>query len=90
MAERSRIRRRDGARNWVLARDLEHPEIWIETYHTPTWLDYIRHNKRVTHADAEIWERIHTLHAGSERPRVRRMIERSTHAMMTPRGPEEH
>lgn len=90
MAERSRIRRRDGARNWVLARDLEHPEIWIETYHTPTWLDYIRHNKRTTHADAEIWERIRALHAGPERPRVRRMIERSTHAMMSPRGQEEH
>ncbi len=78
MAERGRIRRRDGARNWVLARDLEHPELWLETYHTPTWLDYIRHNKRATHADAAITERIRALHSGPERPRVRRMIERPT------------
>ncbi len=70
--------RRDGARNWVLARDLEHPELWLETYHTPTWLDYIRHNKRATHADAAITERIRALHSGPERPRVRRMIERPT------------
>ncbi|MGP2493687.1 MFS transporter [Mesorhizobium sp. PUT5] len=78
MAERGRIRRRDGARNWVLARDLEHPELWMESYHTPTWLDYIRHNKRATHADAAITERIRALHVGPERPRVRRMIERPT------------
>jgi MFS family permease len=80
MAERGRIRRRDGARNWVIARDLEHPDVWLETYHTPTWLDYIRHNTRITQADAAITERIRALHAGSERPRVRRWIERPTSA----------
>jgi MFS family permease len=80
MTERGRIRRRDGARNWVIARDLEHPDVWLETYHTPTWLDYIRHNTRITQADAAITERIRELHAGEERPRVRRWIERPTEA----------
>ena len=46
MAERRRIRRRDGARQWTLLRDLENPELWIETYHTPTWVEYVRHNQR--------------------------------------------
>lgn len=78
MTERGRIRRRDGARNWVIARDLEHPDVWLETYHTPTWLDYIRHNTRITQADAAITERIRELHAGPDRPRVRRWIERPT------------
>ncbi len=78
MTERGRIRRRDGARNWVIARDLEHPDIWLETYHTPTWLDYIRHNTRITQADAAITERIRALHRGTERPHVRRWIERPT------------
>lgn len=90
MAERGRIRRRDGARNWTLARDLADPQIWMETYHTPTWLDYIRHNTRATQADAEITERIRALHSGPERPRVRRMIERQTsaeQAIVTPKGP---
>ncbi len=89
MAERGRIRRRDGARNWTLARDLENPDIWIETYHTPTWLEYVRHNTRATHADAEITERIRALHSGPARPRVRRMIERPTtaQAIVTPKGP---
>jgi len=90
MAERGRIRRRDGARNWTLARDLENPDIWIESYHTPTWLEYVRHNTRATYADAAISERIRALHSGAERPRVRRMIERQTSAqqtIVTPKGP---
>ena len=80
MSERGRIRRRDGARNWVIARDLEHPDVWLETFHTPTWLDYVRHSTRITQADAAITERIRELHAGEDRPRVRRWIERPTRA----------
>ncbi|RUU14051.1 MFS transporter [Mesorhizobium sp. USDA-HM6] len=93
MAERGRIRRRDGARNWTLARDLENPGIWIEHYHTPTWVEYIRHNRRATHADAVVGERIRALHSGENPPRVRRLIERPTTAgtaLVSPRGPIDH
>jgi MFS family permease len=62
MAERRRIRRRDGARHWTLLQDLENPEIWIECYHNPTWLDYVRHNQRITQADAAAGERLRELH----------------------------
>lgn len=78
MAERRRVRRRDGARNWRLLRDVADARIWIERYETPTWLDYIRHNNRMTQADAVIPARVRALHQGSEPPRVRRMIERQT------------
>ena len=78
MAERRRIRRRDGALNWRLLRDLADPRVWIERYETPTWLDYIRHNNRMTQDDAVIPERLRALHRGPEPPRVRRMIERQT------------
>jgi MFS family permease len=78
MAERRRVRRRDGARHWTLLRDLENPDLWIERYHTPTWLDYVRYNQRVTQADARIGDRLRALHRGSEPPRVHRMIERQT------------
>jgi MFS family permease len=78
MAERRRVRRRDGARHWTLLRDLENPELWIERYHTPTWLEYVRHNQRMTHADAVVGERLRALHQGPDRPRVHRMIERQT------------
>jgi MFS family permease len=78
MAERRRIRRRDGARHWTLKRDLENPQIWVETYHTPTWHEYIRHNLRTTHSDAVVWDKLRQLHSGTEPPKARRMIERPT------------
>jgi MFS family permease len=83
MVERRRVRRRDGARSWRLLRDLADPEVWIERYETPTWLDYVRHNSRMTHHDATISERLKVLHQGSEGPTVRRMIERQC----APRAP---
>ena len=76
MADRKRIRRRDGARNWTLLRDLGHPDNWVESYETPTWTDYVRHNLRLTKADAEITERLRALHSGAEPPLVRRFVER--------------
>ncbi|WP_455269314.1 MFS transporter [Rhizobium herbae] len=78
MAERRRIRIRDGAGQWGLMRDLENPTIWTETYHVPTWVEYVRHNQRRTQADAEIGDRLTALHRGDAAPRVHRMIERQT------------
>ncbi|MGY0633341.1 MFS transporter [Luteimonas sp. A478] len=83
MAERRRMRRRDGARNWRVLRDLADPQVWIERYETPTWLDYIRHNSRLTHDDATIPAHLRALHRGPDGPRVRRMIERHTTALHT-------
>lgn len=78
MAGRRRIRMRDGARRWALRRDLEHPEVWSEIYHVPTWVEYVRHLQRRTIADGENFSQLLRLHRGAERPRVRRMIERQT------------
>ena len=83
MDERRRTRRRDGARNWRLLRDLADPRLWIERYETPTWLDYIRLNNRPTQDDASIPERLRALHRGPESPRVRRRIERQTSSSPT-------
>jgi MFS family permease len=76
MADRRRIRRRDGARQWSLLRDLEQPDLWVESYHVPTWVDYLRHNMRRTKADADNIEQLRGLHRGPDRPHVHRMIER--------------
>jgi MFS family permease len=83
MAERRRIRRRDGARNWRVLRDLADPQLWIERYETPTWLDYVRLNSRLTQDDATVPERLRALHRGPGAPRVRRMIERQTSSLPT-------
>lgn len=78
MAERRRIRLRDGAQNWSLMRDLENPDIWTEMYHVPTWVEYVRHNQRCTQADADVSDKLFSLHRGKTKPRVHRMIERQT------------
>lgn len=78
MAKRRRTRIRDGARQWTLLRDLENPELWSESYHVPTWIEYVRHNQRRTRADLEITETLRKLHKGPELPHVHRMIERQT------------
>jgi hypothetical protein len=75
MAERRRIRKRDGARRWTLLRDLGDPEIWIERFHAPNWIEYVRHNNRRTEADLLIVGRVRELHQGEQPPRIRRMIE---------------
>ncbi|HKS54085.1 MAG TPA: MFS transporter [Steroidobacteraceae bacterium] len=90
MNGRRRTRRRDGARNWRLLRDLHDPRQWIERYETPTWLDYIRLNNRATQDDASVPERLRQLHRGEQGPRVRRRIERQTSSSPTPgHGTEE-
>lgn len=78
MNERRRIRLRDGARGWTLMRDLGDEELWVERYHVSTWLDYVRHNTRRTHADSANSEAIAALHQGGSQPVVHRMIERQT------------
>ncbi|MDB6176714.1 MFS transporter [Paracoccus sp. Z330] len=76
MKLRRNIRRRDGARNWALLRDLEHPETWSESYHIATWDEYVRHNLRRTKSDAEVTFALRELHRGDADPVVHRMIER--------------
>ncbi len=80
MSDRRRIRRRDGARQWTLLRDLVNPDLWIERYECPTWVEYIRHNQRVTQDDAEIGDRVRALHYGTDPPMARRLIERQVSA----------
>lgn len=65
----------------MLLRDLGDARIWLERFSTPTWLEYIRHNNRMTHEDAAVLERLRELHQGPGAPVVRRMIERQTGAL---------
>ena len=82
MAERRRIRRRDGARHWHLLRDLADRNRWIERYHVPTWLDYVRHNQRRTRTDAAVSEELRRLHRGTWPPPIARMLERDISASL--------
>lgn len=78
MRDRRRIRIRDGAQRWALLRDLENPDLWFESYHIPTWTDYIRHVSRRTVADEDVIKKLQTLNRSEKRLRVHHMIERQT------------
>ncbi|MCC4262477.1 MULTISPECIES: MFS transporter [Pseudomonadaceae] len=47
-------RRRNGARNWRLYRDLADPDRYVERFIVESWLDYLRQRERVTQADRQI------------------------------------
>ena len=78
MRMRRRVRIRDGAQQWALLRDLHHPDHWSESYHLPTWGEYVRHNERRTNADSTLADQLRRLNRGDAGPVVHRMIERQT------------
>ncbi|RWE21473.1 MAG: MFS transporter [Mesorhizobium sp.] len=80
MRERRRVQSRVGARRWNLQRDLQEPSHWTETFRTPTWMDYLRLNHRLTASDKELDQRLLELHTGELPPRIKLSIERPTGA----------
>ncbi|UWU19575.1 MFS transporter (plasmid) [Rhizobium sullae] len=80
MRERRRVQSRAGARNWTLQRSLQTPSLWTETYWTPTWVDYLRLNHRLTAGDREVGLRLAALHDGDLPPEPMLSIERGTGA----------
>ncbi|MFV0926576.1 MFS transporter [Pseudomonas palmensis] len=46
-----KTRRRNGAQNWCLYRDMAEPHRYSERFIVESWLDYLRHQVRLTQAD---------------------------------------
>jgi len=76
MQEVRRIRRRDGARRWMLMQDMGDPELWVERFHSPSWVEHLRRYHRFTVSDQEIERRATAFHRGEGPPRVRHLLER--------------
>lgn len=76
MLQLQAIRQRNGAYDWSIARDIADPELWIERYHCPTWLDYLRQRNRSTQSEREVQLRAIGFHLGPEPIKVHRMLER--------------
>ena len=68
--ELSRIRRRDGGRQWGLFRDLAEPARYIETFQVESWAEHLRQHERVTVADRAIEDRVRAFHVGGNPPAV--------------------
>ncbi|MBY5720729.1 MFS transporter [Rhizobium leguminosarum] len=77
---------RAGARDWTLQRDLRTPAQWTETFRTPTWMDFLRLNHRLSPADQEISELLSALHEGDRAPQTDLAIERTTDAQSVERA----
>ena len=75
--ELGRIRRRDGARRWILLQDLDDPERWLERFETVTWLDHLRQWQRATVADQSVRDRVAAMNRGGGPPRVRHLLARA-------------
>ena len=76
MLTMQQARRRNGAFDWSLARDIADPALWTERYHCPTWGDYLRLRSRFTHADRALQSMVNEFHQPGPAPRVRRRLER--------------
>jgi MFS family permease len=76
MQEVQLSRQRNGAYGWSIARDIADPELWMERYHCPTWLDYLRQRNRSTQSERDLHRRATDFHLGPEPVHVRRMLER--------------
>jgi MFS family permease len=76
MQEVQLSRQRNGAYGWSIARDIADPEIWLERYHCPTWLDYLRQRNRSTQIERALHQRAMDFHIGPDPVYVRRMLER--------------
>jgi quinol monooxygenase YgiN len=68
-----RIRRRDGAYQWGVFRDLESPTRYVEEFLVDSWAEHLRQHERLTRADSEVAERVQSLVRGS--PKVRHLAD---------------
>lgn len=77
MRKLAQVRRRNGARRWSLMVDVTDPELWVERFQYPSWVDYLRQRNRGTFADRAISEHARAFHRGDTPPRVRRLMAQS-------------
>jgi hypothetical protein len=74
MMDVAAARRRDGATAWVLGRDIEQPERWLEAFRLPDWLELHRGVARVNLVDAAATQAARAFHRGERPPEARVMM----------------
>ncbi|MCB2076626.1 MAG: MFS transporter [Novosphingobium sp.] len=76
MMKIQRVRKRIGAFDWSISRDIADPSLWTEHYHCPTWGDYLRMRDRYTQADFDLQAQADGFNRSESGNRVRRRLER--------------
>jgi MFS family permease len=70
--EYGKIRRRDGASRWGVFRDIERPDVYLETFQVSSWAEHLRQHDRVTRADQDLEDRLRR--ALKEEPMIRHLV----------------
>jgi hypothetical protein len=58
MQAQARVRRRDGAFEWAVYRDVASPSRFVETFHVENWAEHLRQHERTTQADRPVEARV--------------------------------
>ncbi|HUO86738.1 MAG TPA: MFS transporter [Thermoanaerobaculia bacterium] len=74
MAERRRIRLRDGALEWGLFADSSGEGRYTEIFLVRSWLEHLRQHERLTASDSEVDRAAHAFHLGDDPPAVEHLI----------------
>ena len=74
MYQLGRTRKQYGAYTWNILEESDKPGIFIEQFMDVSWLEHLRHHKRVTAEDKELQQKIRALHQGKELPIVRHFL----------------
>jgi MFS family permease len=69
MHKYERVRRRDGASRWGVYRDLERPDVYVETFVVTSWAEHLRQHERLTRSDGELEQQIRSNVSGELRVR---------------------
>ncbi|HZV02492.1 MAG TPA: MFS transporter [Planctomycetota bacterium] len=67
-------RRRDGAVEWFLFRDVAEPGRFVETWFSETWAEHLREHERVSGAMRDLEDAVHAFHVGPEPPAVTHLL----------------
>ena len=72
MRHYSRVRRRDGAYQWGIYRDIELANRYVEIFLVHSWAEHLRQHERQTKADRELEARVYSSIVGE--PKVRHLL----------------
>jgi hypothetical protein len=72
MRQYARVRRRDGAYQWGIYRDMEVANRFVEIFLVHSWAEHLRQHERQTKADRELEQRVYSYITGE--PKVRHLL----------------
>ena len=74
MCKVGQTRRQNGAYTWNILEESDKPGVFIEQFMDISWLEHLRHHRRLTEKDRELEQQVHALHRGDEPPKIRHFL----------------